>query len=91
MLQFDFLFYLILVFVILIAVGLLILTHAGFFYTLRLRMVPPPVLPLNVAYILKTGPYKNSGAEFKKLSTLAPKTKLFGIYYDDPDMVNYLI
>ena len=70
------------------AVVLLVLTHAGFFYTIRLRMVPPPVLPHHVAYVQKTGTYKNAGAAFKRLGSLAPKTKLFGIYYDDPDTVS---
>ena len=89
MLQSDFFFYLIVVLVVIIAVLLLVLTHAGFFYTLRLRMVTPPVLPHHVAYILKTGPYKNCGPVFKKLGTLAPKTKLFGIFYDDTYKVRH--
>lgn len=88
MLQSDFFFYLIVVLVVVIAVVLLVLTHAGFFYTLRLRMIPPPVLPHHVAYLMKTGPYKNVGPLFKRLSILAPRAKLFGIYYDDPDIVS---
>ena len=51
-------------------------------------MVPPPVLPHHVAYVSKTGAYKNAGPAFKRLCALAPKTKLFGIYYDDPDTVS---
>ena len=54
-------------------------------------MVTPPVLPHHVAYLLRTGPYKNAGSAFKKLCTLAPNTKLFGIYYDDPDTVSHLL
>jgi len=89
MFQSDFFFYLIVVLVIVVVVILMVLTHAGFFYTIRLRMMPPPVLPHYVAYLLKTGPYKNAGPVFKKLSILAPNAKLFGIYYDDPDIVSH--
>lgn len=91
MLQSDFFFYLVVVLVIIIAVLLLLLTHAGFFYTLRIRTVRPPVLPHHIAYTLRTGAYKNVGPVFRKLSTLAPKTKLFGIYYDDPNTVSHVL
>lgn len=90
MLQSEFFFYLIVILVIIAAVILLVLTHAGLFYTLRFRMVPPPVLPRHVAYVLKTGAYKNAGPAFRKLSSLAPKTNLFGIYYDDTYTVSLL-
>lgn len=88
MLQSEFFFYLIVILVIVIVVAWLVLTHAGFFYTIRLRQARPPVLPHHVAYMLKTGAYKNAGPAFKRLCTLAPKIKKFGIYYDDPDTVS---
>ena len=91
MLQSDFFFYLIVILVVVIVVGLMVLIHAGFFYTLRLRMVPPPVLPHYVAYTLRTGAYKNVGPAFRRLSALAPRTKLFGIYYDCSDNVSHFI
>jgi len=85
--QWDLLFYLIVVVGIVLVVAVGVLTHAGFFYTVRIRMGTPPVLPHHVAYILRTGPYEKAGDTFYPLAKLSPKTKLFGIYYDDPDVV----
>ena len=65
-----------------------VLTHAGFFYMVRIRMGIPPVLPHHVAYILRNGPAFDT---FYSLAKLAFKTKLFGIYYDDPDVVRNLV
>ena len=85
--QWDFLFYLVVIVAVLLLIALGVLTHAGFFYTVRIRMSTPPVLPHHVAYILRTGPYEKAGDTFYPLAKLAPKTKLFGIYYDDPNVV----
>ena len=90
MLQSNFFFYLVVVVVILIVVGLIVLIHAGLFYKPRVRVVAHPVSPRHVAYVAKTGPYKNVGSAFRKLGSLAPKTTLFGIYYDDTDKVTIL-
>lgn len=85
--QTDVVFYLVMIVIFVIIVILAVLAHAGFFHEVRVRMAAPNVFPRHFAYIVKTGPYKNCGEVFKTLAKLAPKKTLFGIYYDDPDMV----
>lgn len=80
-------FYVVLLLAILLALFLVALLHAGFFYELRIRTSTPLSCPKKVAYKLYTGPYKNCGAHFKSLITLVPTLKTFGVFYDDPDKV----
>ncbi len=81
------LFYVVLLLAVLLALFLVALLHAGFFYELRIRTSTPLSCPKRVAYKLHTGPYRNCGAHFRRLATLVPSLKTFGVYYDDPDKV----
>ncbi|XP_064399148.1 testis-expressed protein 264 homolog [Halichondria panicea] len=81
------LFYVVLLLAVVLALLLVALLHAGFFYELRIRISTPLSCPKRVAYRLYTGPYKNCGGYFKQLISLVPDLKTFGVYYDDPDKV----
>ncbi len=81
------LYYVLLAIIVVCAILLGILVHAGFFYELQIRMTSPTSLPRRVAYSVHKGPYKNAGTPFGKLAQLVPKLKLFGVYYDDPKSV----
>ena len=85
------LFYVVLLLAVILAVLLIALLHAGFFFDLRIRTSTPLSCPKRVAYRLYTGPYKNSGAAFKQLCGIVPDLKTFGVYYDDPDKVRLRI
>ncbi len=82
------LFYVVLLLAVVLALLLVALLHAGFFYELRIRISTPLSCPKRVAYRLYTGPYKNCGGYFKQLISLVPDLKTFGVYYDDPDKVS---
>ncbi len=82
------LFYVVLLLAVVLALLLVALLHAGFFYELRIRTSTPLSCPKRVAYKLYTGPYKNCGSYFRQLISLAPTLKTFGVYYDDPDKVS---
>ena len=85
--QTDLVFYLVMFVILVISAVLVVLTHAGYFHTVRVRMATPHVQPRHFAYVVKTGPYKSCAEAFSSLAMLAPKKILFGIYYDDPDTV----
>ena len=82
------LFYVVIAVVIIAAICLMVLTHAGYFYDIRIRTSTPLSLPGRVAYKLYRGSYTNAGAAFKELALLAPHLKTVGIYYDDPNKVS---
>ena len=73
--------------VVVLAIILGAVVHAGFFYELMIRVTTSPSCPQRVAYGVHTGPYKNAGKGFGTLSRLVPSKKLFGAYYDDPKEV----
>ncbi|XP_065900807.1 testis-expressed protein 264-like [Dysidea avara] len=85
--QTDLVFYLVMFVILVISAVLVVLTHAGYFHTVRVRMATPHVQPRHFAYVVKTGPYKSCAEAFSSLAMLAPKKILFGIYYDDPDTI----
>jgi len=86
--QADLVFYLVMFVILVISAVLAVLVHAGYFHTVRIRMAAPHVQPRHFAYVVKTGPYKNCAGTFSSLAKLAPKKILFGVYYDDPDVVS---
>jgi hypothetical protein len=83
------LFYLVLTVVVILILFLMALTHAGYFYDLRIRTSIPLSLSGRVAYKLYRGSYTNAGAAFREIAQLAPHLKAFGIYYDDPKRVSW--
>ncbi|XP_062853046.1 testis-expressed protein 264 [Trichomycterus rosablanca] len=76
---------------ILVLVICLILTVVGFvFYTgllsdVVVRTGSPPVKKITVAYKLKKGSYKESGAAFTESCSISPPLSSIGLYYDDPN------
>lgn len=81
-------FYLVLVAAVLLALFLMALVHAGYFYDLRIRTSTPLSLPGQVAYKMYRGSYTNAGSAFKELAGLVPHLRTFGIYYDNPKTVS---
>ena len=80
--------YALVIIVVVLAVFLGCLVHAGFFYSLRIRTSIPSSIPSRVAYKVYRGAYKNAGAGFNDITQLAPSVKKFGLYYDDPAKVS---
>lgn len=83
------LFYVVVVAVVVLVLFLMAITHAGYFYDLRIRTSTPLSLSGRVAYKVYRGSYTNAGSAFKELATLAPHLRTFGIYYDDPRRVSW--
>nr|XP_054751186.1 testis-expressed protein 264-like [Lytechinus pictus] len=61
-----------------------ILAYSGLFHRVVVRKLVNPVGKLRVAYLYNTGPYRNCGPLFDRVSRLAPHARCLGIYYDDP-------
>lgn len=80
-------FYVVLAVAIVLALFLVALLHAGFFTDLRIRTSTPLSCPKRVAYKFHTGSYKQCGGAFRRVMSLAPTLKTFGVYYDDPRKV----
>ena len=63
--------------------------YSGLLNKCKIRCDYPSSMPKRTAYRSYTGPYQNCADAFWKLCALVPKTtRLFGIYYDDPDIVS---
>ena len=75
----------------LLLVGLCVLMYSGFFYTYTIRCTVPASLPKRFAYTVHVGPYSKIFSEFRKLAKVAPKKRLFGVYYDDPGKVTSIL
>lgn len=84
-------FYITIAVVVVLVLLLAVLTHAGYFYDLRIRTSIPISAPGRVAYKLHRGSYSNCGPFFKQLSDLVPHLRVFAIYYDDPKRVSSLL
>lgn len=80
--------YLFIALVVVVCLLLMVLIHAGYFYSLRIRTSIPLSVPRKVAYRLHIGAYSNSGTTYGELLKLAPRLTTFGIYYDDPKRVS---
>ena len=71
------------------AVIVCVLLHAGFFSDLRIRTSVPASLPSRIAYkVYRGGPYSKVGGSLSTLSAIAPKQTLLCIFYDDPKKVS---
>ena len=47
----------------------------------------PPIKKTMIAYKFGKGPYKDTGATFTEVTSIAPSNRSIGIYYDDPYQV----
>ena len=75
--------------VILLIVTLFVLVwYSGLLDNISVGAGRPPYGELVVMYKFGRGPYKDVGAVFTEVTSIAPEKKCFGIYYDDPKQVN---
>lgn len=66
-----------------------VVIHAGLFYSVKIQAAIPRYMPARVAYKFYRGPYKNAGAGFTELIRLAPQvSRCVGVFYDDPHKVS---
>ena len=75
--------------VLVAAVVVCVLLHAGYFSDLRIRTSTPALLPKRIAYTVHRGPYSGVGEPLSHLSARAPKQTSFCVFYDDPKKVGY--
>ena len=64
--------------------------YSGLFVTINPGAGPPPIKNVKIAYKFGRGAYKNVGPIFTEVTSLAPKLRCIGIYYDDPKQVSSL-
>lgn len=78
----------VLIFLVLTLLGFL--SYCGLFAPIDIKAEKPPFKELQVAYKFCRGSYKNSGALFTEVHSIAPSLKCIGVYYDDPNEVEPL-
>ena len=66
----------------------ILIVYSGLFTHIEVSAGPPPIENARVLYKSGVGSYKNTGPIFTEVTSIAPRKKSFGIYYDDPDQVN---
>ena len=83
----------------LLIIGIIILTttllltlfalviYSGLVYNIEISAGSPPIKNFKAVYKYGQGPYKDTGAVFCDVVSIAPKAKTFGVYYDDPKVV----
>ena len=71
----------------LIATLLGVIFYSGLLATIQVSAGKPQIKRVTIAYKFGTGSYKNTGAIFTEITSIAPTNKSVGIYYDDPDSV----
>lgn len=80
----------IVVLILLVLTLLGFLSYCGLFAPIDIKAEKPPFKELQVAYKFCRGSYKNSGALFTEVHSIAPSLKCIGVYYDDPTEVEPL-
>ncbi|XP_077539342.1 testis-expressed protein 264-like [Haemaphysalis longicornis] len=80
----------IVVLILLVLTLLGFLSYCGLFAPIDIKAEKPPFKELQVAYKFCRGSYKNSGALFTEVHSIAPSLKCIGVYYDDPNEVEPL-
>lgn len=80
----------IVVLILLVLTSLGFLSYCGLFAPIDIKAEKPPFKELQVAYKFCRGSYKNSGALFTEVHSIAPSLKCIGVYYDDPNEVEPL-
>ena len=61
--------------------------YSGLFTSIVIGAGSPPIQKVTIAYKFGKGPYKDTGANFTEVTSIAPNHKNIGIYYDDPYQV----
>ncbi|XP_071485902.1 testis-expressed protein 264-like [Diadema antillarum] len=70
---------------LLLLIFIALLAYSGLFVHIKVMMYRKPVGRLRVAYLYATGPYKDCGPLFGRVSRHAPHHRTLGIYYDDTE------
>ena len=65
-----------------------LLVYSGLLESVEVGAGRPPIGAVVIAYKFARGPYKECGSLFCELTSIAPKNKCLGIYYDVPDKVS---
>lgn len=63
------------------------LLYSGLLTDVHVKTGPPPLRNVTIAYKFKEGPYKECGATFTESSSIGPKLRSIGVFYDDPKQV----
>ena len=71
-------------FIMLLGTIFLLISYSGLFDGVRVGTGAPLVGSMKVVYKYGMGPTKDMGPLFTEVTSIAPKLKCFGIYYDDP-------
>ena len=69
----------------------LFVVYSGIFTRIEVGAGKPPVLNFTVAYKYGRGPYKDTAHLFTEVTSIAPKLRCVGFYYDDPNQVRPVI
>lgn len=72
---------------LIVLTAFLFLVYCGLLHSVRVSTGKPPIGQFTGAYKFQTGPYKNVCDLFTEATSIDPKLKLFGAYYDDPKKV----
>lgn len=75
---------------VLILTVFMYLVYCGLLHDVRVTTTKPPIGQFTVVYKFEQGPYKNCSYTFTEASSLSRNLKIFGIYYDNPKIVNSL-
>jgi hypothetical protein len=68
-----------------------LLIYSGLFTRFDIGAGKPPVQNLYVGYKFDQGPYKECGSLFTEAAACAPGLRCFGIYYDNPEEVRFIL
>ena len=84
--------FVIIVLILLCSLALLVtifvfVVYSGLFSEIKVGVGTPPIKSATILYKFGKGSYKNTGGVFTEVTSIAPKMKSFGIYYDDPEQV----
>ncbi|ELU09699.1 hypothetical protein CAPTEDRAFT_179110 [Capitella teleta] len=73
--------------VLLLGTIIVAVIYSGLLYNIQVRTGTPPIKNFKGVYKFGRGPYSDSGAIFSDVVSISPKSKTFGVYYDDPKAV----
>lgn len=78
-------------FILVLLIVLVYLIYSGVFYRIKIRTDQPSFGTMCLSYKFYKGSYSDIRFAFSELSSIVPleKTKVIGIYYDDPKLVNF--
>ena len=61
--------------------------YSGLLDSVQVGAGKSPIKNVEVAYKFGRGPYRDTGSVFTEVTSIAPKLRCLGIYYDDPNQV----